>query len=641
MSASELDKLQKVGIGTATTLSAPGKAAAATSITVGSTANFPTTTGITFAIRVVDGNGELVAGTYTEWVGTVTSGTTLAMNAVPVYGSDQVYAAGSTTQVYMPLSSYSYNKHIDALLEEHEQLDGTHKATLITSRTEDTSPDPDADFLLTYDTSATALKKVKPSSLGIGDSWVRNSLPAVSSVTENGNRSADITFASTVASLLTPGMRIRTSRTVAAPTQCTDLEASSTQYYSKASPNKLTFTDDFVVSAWVKLESYQGASGATMVSRFDGTNNGWRFDVTTDGLVRLIGHNAGASNISYVASYQSLPLGKWVHVAAQLDMSAFTATTTTSYIMFDGIDIPAQVLRGGTNPTALVQAGDLRIGYAGTAGTYFDGKIAQVAIFNAKVTQATMRTYKNQGLSGSETSLASAYSCNNSLLDLNTTTPNDLTASGGALMTNADSPFTVDANGVPHGTYDWAIVTKVATTVATVQYPEGCAIPTSGGISTVDYSGVKAPFGMPTQRNRWEVIQLILAQQAMPGTTAGTWYNLGASLTIPVGSWVAGYSMMVGTSETGSAIGLQYTLSTANNSETNFEFTAGHYMAATGASSVNPMQTANRARPLEVTTQGTYYFNMSNDVTSDSITIYAGYGTGTVSCYINAELAYL
>lgn len=101
--ASELDKLQKVGIGTATTLSAPGKAAAATSITVGSTANFPTTTGITFAIRVVDGNGELVAGTYTEWVGTVTSGTTLAMNAVPVYGSDQVYTAGSTTQVYVPL----------------------------------------------------------------------------------------------------------------------------------------------------------------------------------------------------------------------------------------------------------------------------------------------------------------------------------------------------------------------------------------------------------------------------------------------------------------------------------------------------------------------------------------------------------
>lgn len=122
--ASELDVFEKQGVGTATTLSAPGKATSATSITVGSTANFPTTTGITFAIRVVDGNGELVAGTYTEWVGTVTSGTTLAMNAVPVYGSDQVYAAGSTTQVYMPLSSYSYNKMIDGLLVSHDQ-DGT------------------------------------------------------------------------------------------------------------------------------------------------------------------------------------------------------------------------------------------------------------------------------------------------------------------------------------------------------------------------------------------------------------------------------------------------------------------------------------------------------------------------------------
>ena len=52
-----------------------------------------------------------------------------------------------------------------------------------------------------------------------------------------------------------------------------------------------------------------------------------------------------------------------------------------------------------------------------------------------------------------------------------------------------------------------AIVTAVATTVATVEYPEGCAIPTSGGISTVDYSGVAFPFGMPvSSRERYSYI---------------------------------------------------------------------------------------------------------------------------------------
>lgn len=127
MSASANDKFMKVGAGTVTTLSAPGKALSATSITVGSTTNYPTDTGIVFAIRQVDVNGELVTGTYTEWAGTVTSGTTLSMDAAPVYGSDQVYPAGSTTQVYIPLSSSAHNKMVDGLLVSHDQ-DGTLKA---------------------------------------------------------------------------------------------------------------------------------------------------------------------------------------------------------------------------------------------------------------------------------------------------------------------------------------------------------------------------------------------------------------------------------------------------------------------------------------------------------------------------------
>ena len=67
MSASQNDKFMHVGAGTTTTMSAPGKALAATAINVGSTANMPTDTRVIIAIRTVDANGELVAGTYTEW----------------------------------------------------------------------------------------------------------------------------------------------------------------------------------------------------------------------------------------------------------------------------------------------------------------------------------------------------------------------------------------------------------------------------------------------------------------------------------------------------------------------------------------------------------------------------------------------
>jgi hypothetical protein len=395
------DKFRRVGKpGTATTLSAPGHTTAGTSITVGSTTNWPTTTGVTFAIDRVTVSGSTetqVAGSYTLWVGDVTGATTIANMTLhsDSPNSDQDYSAGSTTRVYIPVSTATHNDMVTGILVEHNQ-DGTHDEALITSRTEDTSPDPDADFVLTYDTSATALKKAKISNLnGSATGWINDSLPAFSSATNNGNRSYDITFASTVASLLSPGMRLRTTRTVTAPTQCTSLNG-TTQYWVKTTPNKLTFTDDFVVSAWVKLSAYPASSGM-IASRFNGTS-GWYLRVDAAGYIELAGTNAGASNYSYVRSYQSIPLNKWIHIAAQLDMSTFTATTTTSYVMLDGVDVPAAVSRAGTNPTALVQAGNLEIGSYNGGLLLLTGKIAQVAIYNAKVTQSTIRTYTSDGL---------------------------------------------------------------------------------------------------------------------------------------------------------------------------------------------------------------------------------------------------
>ena len=132
MAASTNDKFKKVGASTVTSLAAPGKALGATSITVGSTTNFPTDTGIVIAIRVVDTAGKLVAGTYTTWSATVTSGTSLAIVATPLTGSDQVYSAGSTTQVYMPVSSAEHNAMVDGILAQHNQ-DGTHGAITATS----------------------------------------------------------------------------------------------------------------------------------------------------------------------------------------------------------------------------------------------------------------------------------------------------------------------------------------------------------------------------------------------------------------------------------------------------------------------------------------------------------------------------
>jgi hypothetical protein len=294
----------------------------------------------------------------------------------------------------------------------------------------------------------------------------------------------------------------------------------------------MTFTDDFVVSAWIKLTSYNGAPNC-IASRYDGTS-GWTFDLDQYGRVQLTGFNAGAGNNNYVLSKASIPLGKWVHVAAQLDMSAFAVGATNSYIMIDGTDVPAEVIRNGSNPTQLIQAGSLNVG-ARNGALFFNGKLAQVAIYNAKVTQATIRASISQTLTGSETSLVSAYSLSGSKNDLSANA-NNLTANGSAVETNADSPY---AQGATAGSLEHAIIVTApafsTNTTVVVQVPEGSALPTTGGISAVSYSSHEVPFGFPRQVGKWHVECLKIVQSSQ-AAGAGTIYNLGSlKLTTPIG----------------------------------------------------------------------------------------------------------
>ena len=454
-------------------------------------------------------------------------------------GTDQSHTTGATVVDYVTATHMA--AAVKGLIQEHTQS-GTHSTTLITARTEDTNPDPDADYLLTYDASAGALKKVLPSNLSGGvDGWTKNVLPSVSSVTYNGNRSYTMSFGSSIASYLSPGMRVRATRTVTAPTTVFSLDGSN-DYYSKASPAGMTFTDDFVISCWVRATSY---ANATLVSRTDATPaNGWRLYMNSSGQINLQGLNAGATNQRNIATYQSIPLNKWVHITAQLDMSSGTATTTTNYIMLDGVDVPISLSTSGTNPTTLAQSGDLTIGRDGS-GNYFPGYITDVMIFNAKVTQATMRGYMSQKPTGSETSLISAYS-NGSTTDLNTGNANNLTANNGATTSTSYAPYGVNSFGTPVGTYEYGIVTALASsTDVVVQFPEGSCPPTSGGVSAVDLSAYKCPYGFPAQEGRWRIESIYKAAQTSTTITAlNQWFAFAAlQIVVPIGAWRVGYGL--------------------------------------------------------------------------------------------------
>lgn len=454
-----------------------------------------------------------------------------------------------------------------------------------------------------------------------------------SSSVYNGNRSYDVTYASTIAAKLSPGVRVRVQKTAVAPTQCTSLNG-TTQYYSKATPNGMTFTDDFVVSVWVKISSY---AGGMIVSRWNGSS-GWYLFVNSNGTVTLNGLNGGAGNFRSLQTYQSLPLNKWVHVTAQLDMSTYTASATTMYAMFDGVDVPVVLATSGTNPTALVQAGNLEIGAGNGGGNPLAAKIAQPAVYSAKVTQAVIRATISQTLSGSETSLISAYSFNNSINDLNANA-NNLTANGSAVATNADSPFGLDANGVP-GIYDWAIVTKTSTTVATLQVPEGNTIPTTGGVTSTFYSLGRTPYGFPGQVGRWTVISILRTDTVQAAPVTGTWYNTGVGqLTVPIGEWDIGYTAQIYADRASGQIQISMTLSTSSSTESDHQFTGNLNIGPSTAGgaqitmSNNVSVSSTEVRYLSVSSQGGGGIN--------NIYILAASTGGRGGCQITAKCAYL
>jgi len=563
----------------------------------------------------VDSNGTLVPGTYTEWSATVSSATTFAIVATPVLGSDQVYPAGSTTQVFLPVSSSAHNKLVDGILEFADQ-------------------------------SGNLLNQAVKDALGVttdpvGGWDLLNSGTGPDTVTALGNRSYTLVFnAVDLTSATAVGQRLKLARTVTAPTGSITLNG-TTQYANKTSPAGMTFTDDFTVSAWVKVSSYQAG---TIASRYNGTS-GWIFRMDATGQIALVGTNAGAANYSQITSYQSVPLNKWVHISAQLDMSTYTATTTTSYVMIDGVNVPAVVLRGGTNPTALVQAGNLEIGSQNSGTVFFPGQIAQVAIYSAKVTQATILASMNQTLTGSETSLVSAYKLDQAsgLNDLSANA-NNLTAQGSPSYSTTQTPFTnaVTGTSVTAGTTNYGIImaqTFSTNTTYTIQIPEGETLPTTGGIGTVSYSTQKTPYGFPGQRGKWNVSTVVSAQLNNVITTTA-WANLGSlNLKIPIGSWRFGHEMVIQSNPASAGIAdftltLGTTAAAAGDAELTSQSqsnTAAVTMAAFGA-------TITRNRFIDLAAETTYYLNARNNTVTNQ-TIYIRGDTG--QCIIYAENAYL
>jgi len=99
----------------------------------------------------------------------------------------------------------------------------------------------------------------------------------------------------------------------------------------------------------------------------------------------------------------------------------------------------------------------------------------------------------------------------------------------------------------------------------------------SEAVNTVSYSGFRAPYLFPMQKDKWTVEVSDVSQQVVSSVASFVWVNPGStSIDIPLGLWDVEYFVIVegDSNSSTNTLQVQATLSTANNSESDVDFTS-------------------------------------------------------------------
>lgn len=159
----------------------------------------------------------------------------------------------------------------------------------------------------------------------------------------------------------------------------------------------------------------------------------------------------------------------------------------------------------------------------------------------------------------------------------------------------------------------WFIVHAIDATTITLYGGTDYTL-ANAAISNVFYSNVKAPKGFPLNPDKWtvKVSNNTDLNQATP--SQNTWYNPGTvKMDVPIGVWKLGYEAMASANRAAAGEVSQYaTLSTANNSESDAEFTDRIYVA--NDTGVSGKLAASKI--LAVATKTPYYLNTKTSLTN-------------------------
>lgn len=429
---------------------------------------------------------------------------------------------------------------------------------------------------------------------------------SVSTGFNKGNREFAITTDNDQTAVITPGMRFKVTRNTTPPTQAMAFASASSQYGSKSSPSGISFTGVFSCEAWIYITAYTGQP-MTIINRQNQTNatGGWCFRIDPTGGVNIF-YGTGANFTNFISN-QSVPIGRWVHVAGVIT----SIGSKTGIIYIDGVACPTS--SSVVAATTLTQdTVDLRVGAASAtpSNTYFNGYMSEVRVWSATRTATQIQDNMSTNAAGNESNLVALYKGNGVFTD-GTANANTLTQSGGAIATQAANPY---------NTTEYGIVTKVTSTVVTVFTGTTCSIPNMT-LNTPSFASVKTPFGWPTADTWYTDCIFLSAILTKGGATNGTWYNGGVQISVPTGAWELGYEgfMLLQSGGTTNLTG-QSTLSTgtSTNVDSRFQDAIGNFSASFSQLSGH----LAKRNPVAVTAQTIYYANQSSTSGSGTINFY-------------------
>lgn len=196
------------------------------------------------------------------------------------------------------------------------------------------------------------------------------------------------------------------------------------------------------------------------------------------------------------------------------------------------------------------------------------------------------------------------------------------------------STFVQPTDGVKYG-----IVTKITATQITLFMYEGDDLD-SEDITSPKYSHIKNPYGFDIDPTKWTIEVTDITQRSQTPPTQNVWYNLGSfKIDMPIGSWNIEYDVSANSTSTSTSTGLQeVTLSDANNTESDVNFTTVAFTYVPGTGSIAKSAQHTRKRPLNLTSKSTRYLNTR---TTSSVISSLRNDNDLSTGIINAECDYL